>query len=63
MRRLVSLPTLFVVEKLGFKELVNMINMDLAFPNSSLIVQAGVMRKKSDLFFSMPFALRTLRIV
>jgi ABC-type nitrate/sulfonate/bicarbonate transport system substrate-binding protein len=46
---LVSPPTLFAVEKLGFKELVNVTDMDLAFPNPSLVVQGGIMRKKPDL--------------
>ncbi len=45
----VSPPTLFAVEKLGFKELVSITDMDLAFPNPSLIVQGGVMKKKPDL--------------
>ncbi|HEY5542959.1 MAG TPA: ABC transporter substrate-binding protein [Candidatus Binatia bacterium] len=46
---LVSPPTLFAVDKLGFKELVNITDMDLAFPNPSLVVQGGIMRKKPDL--------------
>jgi ABC-type nitrate/sulfonate/bicarbonate transport system substrate-binding protein len=46
---LVSPPTLFAVEKMGFKELVSVTDMDLAFPNPSLIVQGGIMRKKPDL--------------
>jgi len=46
---LVSPPTLFAVEKLGFKELVNVTDMDLAFPNPSLVVQGGIMRKNPDL--------------
>jgi ABC-type nitrate/sulfonate/bicarbonate transport system substrate-binding protein len=46
---LVSPPTLFAVEKLGFKEVVNITDMDLAFPNPSLIVQGGIMRRKPDL--------------
>ena len=46
---LVSPPTLFAVEKMGFKELVNITDMDLAFPNPSLIVQGGIMRKKPGL--------------
>ena len=46
---LVSPPTLFAVDKLGFKELVNVTDMDLAFPNPSLIVQGGIMRRKPDL--------------
>jgi ABC-type nitrate/sulfonate/bicarbonate transport system substrate-binding protein len=46
---LVSPPTLFAVDKLGFKELVNITDMDLAFPNPSLVVQGGIMKKKPDL--------------
>ena len=46
---LVSPPTLFAVDKLGFKELINVTDMDLAFPNPSLVVQGGIMRKKPDL--------------
>ena len=46
---LVSPPTLFAVEKLGFKELVNVTDMDLAFPNPSLVVQGGIMRKNPGL--------------
>ena len=46
---LVSPPTLFAVEKLGFKELINITDMDLAFPNPSLIVQGGIMRRKPEL--------------
>jgi NitT/TauT family transport system substrate-binding protein len=46
---LVSPPTLFAVEKMGFKELVSITDMDLAFPNPSLVVQGGIMRKKPDL--------------
>jgi len=45
----VSPPTLFVVDKLGFKEIINITDMDLAFPNPSLIVQGGIIRKKPDL--------------
>jgi ABC-type nitrate/sulfonate/bicarbonate transport system substrate-binding protein len=45
----VSPPTLFAVDKMGFKELVNITDMDLAFPNPSLIVQGGIMKKKPDL--------------
>ena len=37
------------MDKLGFKELVNITDMDLAFPNPSLIVQGGIIRKKPDL--------------
>ena len=45
----VSPPTLFAVEKMGFKELVNITDMDLAFPNPSLMVQGGIMKRKPDL--------------
>jgi ABC-type nitrate/sulfonate/bicarbonate transport system substrate-binding protein len=43
---LVSPPTLFAVEKLGFKELVSVTDLDLAFPNPSLVVQGGILRTK-----------------
>jgi ABC-type nitrate/sulfonate/bicarbonate transport system substrate-binding protein len=46
---LVSPPTLFAVEKLGFKELVSVTDMDIAFPNPSLVVQGDIMKKKPDL--------------
>jgi ABC-type nitrate/sulfonate/bicarbonate transport system substrate-binding protein len=46
---LVSPPTLFAVEKMGFKELVSITDMDLAFPNPSLIVQGGIIRRKPEL--------------
>lgn len=45
----VSPPTLFAVDKLGFKELINITDMDLAFPNPSLIVQGGILRNKPDI--------------
>lgn len=45
----VSPPTLFAVDKLGFKELINITDMDLAFPNPSLIVQGGILRKRPEL--------------
>lgn len=43
---MVSPPTLFVVEKLGFRELLSITDLDLAFPNPSLIVQGGILRNK-----------------
>lgn len=46
---LVSPPTLFAVDKMGFKELINVTDMNLAFPNPSLVAQGGIMRKKPDL--------------
>jgi NitT/TauT family transport system substrate-binding protein len=44
----VSPPTLFAVDKLGFKELVNITDMDLAFPNPSLIAQGGIIRNRPE---------------
>lgn len=46
---LVSPPTLFAVDRMGFKELINVTDMNLAFPNPSLVAQGGIMRKKPDL--------------
>jgi NitT/TauT family transport system substrate-binding protein len=46
---MVSPPTLFVVEKMGFKELLSITDMDLAFPNPSLVVQGNILRKRPDL--------------
>ncbi|TAK07091.1 ABC transporter substrate-binding protein [bacterium] len=45
---LVSPPTQFLVEKLGFKELVNITDMDLAFPNPSLVAQGGILRNRPE---------------
>lgn len=45
---LVSPPTLFAVEKMGFKELVSVTDLDMAFPNPSLVVQGGILRKKPE---------------
>ncbi len=45
---LVSPPTLFAVEKMGFKELVSVTDRDLAFPNPSLVVQGGILKKKPE---------------
>jgi len=44
----VSPPTLFAVDKLGFKEIINITDMDLAFPNPSLLIQGGILRSKPD---------------
>jgi NitT/TauT family transport system substrate-binding protein len=46
---LVSGPTQFTVEKLGFKELVSITDMDLPFPNPVLVAQGGVLRKRAEL--------------
>lgn len=43
---LVSPPTQFLVDKLGFREIVNITDMDLAFPNPSLVAQGGILRNK-----------------
>ena len=45
---LVSPPTLFAIEKLGFKEIVSITDMDLPFPNPSLVVQGGIIRNRPD---------------
>ncbi len=42
----VSPPTLFTVDKLGFRELQSVTDMDLAFPNPALIVQGGIIRNR-----------------
>src|SRR3989338_2832946 len=42
----VSPPTLFAVDKLGFKEIINITDMDLAFPNPSLLIQGGILRNR-----------------
>jgi ABC-type nitrate/sulfonate/bicarbonate transport system substrate-binding protein len=46
---LVSPPTLFAVERLGFRELVSVTDMDIAFPNPSLVVQGDIVKRKPDL--------------
>ena len=43
---LVSPPTLFAVDKLGFKEILSITDMDLPFPNPSLVVQGGIIRNR-----------------
>jgi NitT/TauT family transport system substrate-binding protein len=45
----VSPPTQFMSEKLGFKEIVNITEMDLAYPNPSMAVPGDLIRKKPDL--------------
>ena len=46
---LVSPPTQFAVDKMGFREIVNITDMDLAFPNPSLVAQGDIIKKKPDL--------------
>ncbi len=45
----VSPPTLFTVDKLGFRELQSITDMDLAFPNPALIVQGGIIRNSPQI--------------
>jgi NitT/TauT family transport system substrate-binding protein len=42
----VSPPTLFAVEKLGFKELINITDMDFAFPNPSLVAVGTILKNR-----------------
>lgn len=46
---MVSPPTLFLMEKLGFKEVASITDMDLAFPNPAMVVLGDIIRKKPDL--------------
>ena len=45
----VSPPTQFLSEKMGFKEIVSITEMDLAYPNPSMAVSGELIRKKADL--------------
>jgi ABC-type nitrate/sulfonate/bicarbonate transport system substrate-binding protein len=45
----VSPPTQFLSEKLGFKEIVNITEMDLAYPNPSMAVRGDLIRTKPEL--------------
>lgn len=45
----VSPPTQFLSEKMGFKEIVSITEMDLAYPNPSMAVAGDLIRKKPDL--------------
>lgn len=45
----VSPPTQFMSEKMGFRELVNITDMDLAYPNPSMAVSGDLIRKRPDL--------------
>jgi len=44
----VSPPTLFAVEKMGFKELINITDMDFAFPNPSLVAVGAILRNRPE---------------
>ena len=46
---LVSPPTQFLSEKLGFKELVSITDMNFAYPNPAMVVAGDLIRKKPDL--------------
>jgi NitT/TauT family transport system substrate-binding protein len=45
----VSPPTQFLSEKMGFKEIFSITDMDLAYPNPSMAVPGDLIRKKPDL--------------
>jgi NitT/TauT family transport system substrate-binding protein len=45
---LVSPPTQFLSEKLGFKELLSITDMDYAYPNPTMVVPGDSIRKKPD---------------
>jgi NitT/TauT family transport system substrate-binding protein len=42
----VSPPTQFAVDKAGFKELINITDMDFAFPNPSLVAVGSIIRRR-----------------
>ena len=44
----VSPPTLFAVEKMGFKELINITDMDLAFPNPALVAVGTIIKSRPE---------------
>ena len=44
----VSPPTQFAVEKLGFKELINITDMDFAFPNPSLVAVGAILKSRPE---------------
>jgi ABC-type nitrate/sulfonate/bicarbonate transport system substrate-binding protein len=44
----VSPPTLFAVEKMGFKELINITDMNFAFPNPSLVAVGAILRNRPE---------------
>ena len=45
---LVSPPTQFLTEKLGFKELVSITEMNFAYPNPAMAVPGDLIRKRPD---------------
>ncbi len=47
-RGVVSPPTLFAAEKMGFIELINITDMDFAFPNPSLVAVGAILRNRPE---------------
>ena len=45
----VSPPTQFAVDKAGFKELINITDMDFAFPNPALVAVGSIIKSKPDI--------------
>ncbi len=45
----VSPPTQFLSEKIGFKEIISVTDMDLAYPNPSMAASSELIRKQADL--------------
>jgi NitT/TauT family transport system substrate-binding protein len=46
---MVSPPTQFLSEKMGFKELLSVTDMDYAYPNPAMVTSGEMIRKKPDL--------------
>lgn len=46
---MVSPPTQFLSEKMGFKEILSVTDMDLAYPNPAMAVSGDLIRKKPDI--------------
>ena len=44
----VSPPTQFAIDKAGFRELINITDMDYAFPNPALVAVGSIIRSKPD---------------
>jgi ABC-type nitrate/sulfonate/bicarbonate transport system substrate-binding protein len=44
----VSPPTQFAIDKAGFKELISIADMNLAFPNPALVAVGSIIRSKPD---------------
>jgi NitT/TauT family transport system substrate-binding protein len=44
----VSPPTQFAVEKAGFRELINITDMDFAFPNPSLVAVGSIIKRRPE---------------